>query len=82
LSTSDTVVAWGEFMDALKGGRLKVVAAPELDQAVRLAMTRPLAGGTAWMRRGALVDSSPLTAATWAVWAAEHVPRIPEPEVF
>jgi hypothetical protein len=82
LSTSDVVVAQGEFMDGLKGGRLKVVAAPELDRAARLAMTRPLAGGTAWMRRGAMVDASPLTAATMAVWAAAHVPRVPAPEIF
>ena len=61
---------------------LKVVAAPELDRAARLAMTRPLAGGSVWMRRGAMVDAGPLAAATWAVWAAAHVPRIPEPEVF
>jgi hypothetical protein len=73
LSTPDVVVAQGEFMDALKGGRLKVVAAPELDRAARLAMTRPLAGGSAWQRRGAMVDAGPLTAATWAVWAAAHV---------
>jgi hypothetical protein len=82
LSTSDVVVAAAEFMDALKGGRLKIVASPELDRAARLVMTRPLAGGSAWMRRGALVDVSPLTAGTWAVWAALHVPRIPEPNIF
>ena len=82
LSTSDVVVAQGEFMDALKGGRLKIVPSAELDAAARLAMTRPLAGGSAWMRRGALADVSPLTAGTWAVWAALHVPRIPEPQIF
>jgi hypothetical protein len=72
LTTSDVVVAQGEFMDALKGGRLKIVAAPELDRAARLAMTRPLAGGSAWDRRAPAVDVSPLTAGTWAVWAALH----------
>jgi hypothetical protein len=82
LSTSDVVVAQGEFTDALKRGSLKVVAHPELDRAARLAMTRPLAGGSMWMRRGVLVDAGPLAAATWAVWAAAHVPRIPAPEIF
>lgn len=68
LSTSDVVVAHGMFLDTITAGRLRHSGAPQLDAAVRHAMTRPVGGATAWQRRGLQVDPSPLTAATWAVW--------------
>lgn len=69
LSTSDVVVAHGMFLDELAAGRLRHTGSPELTAAVRHAMQRPLGGAQTWQRRNLSVDASPLTAATWAVWA-------------
>jgi hypothetical protein len=81
LGTADVAAAHGQFMDLLKAGGLKIASSPELDRAARRADTRRLAGATAWMR-GEDVDMSPLTAATWAVWAVLHAPRYPPAEIF
>jgi hypothetical protein len=82
LKTTDLPVAHGGFLDALNAGRLRHVEAPELTAAVRAGQSRPMGGGSTWARRGALVDVSPLTAATWAVWGLLCVEKIPEPEIF
>jgi hypothetical protein len=75
LSTSDVVIAHGELLDELAAGRLRHVGDPRLDAAVRHGTQRPLGGAAAWERRGAAVDISPLTAATWAAWALRNVPQ-------
>jgi hypothetical protein len=82
LKAIDVIVAHGRFLDELKAGRLKVVGSPELDQAARLALARPLGGGSTWLRRGVAGDVAPITAATWAVWALLCLQRIPAAEIF
>jgi hypothetical protein len=54
LSTSDVVVAHGDFLDELNAGRLRHVSHPQLDAAVRHGMQRPLGGASTWERRGDL----------------------------
>lgn len=66
-STSDVVVAHGLFLDELKGGRLRRIPHPRLDEAARAGIQRPLAGAQTWDRRVA-VDVAPLGAVTLALW--------------
>jgi hypothetical protein len=75
LSTHDVAVAHGEFLDLVASGRLRHSGQPELTAAVRHGTQRRLGGAAAWERRGTAVDISPLTAATWAVWALRNVRR-------
>jgi hypothetical protein len=81
LSTSDVVVAHGDFLDEVNAGRIRHVGHPQLDAAVRHGMQRPLGGASTWDRRAAPVDIGPLTAATWALWALRNTP-IPQLFVF
>lgn len=67
-TTSQVVIAFGSFIDRINAGGLRPVAHPALDAAARHGTQRPLAGANTWARRGAAVDSSPLDAATLAVW--------------
>jgi hypothetical protein len=80
-SAQEIAIAWGEFMDLVRDGQLAHLDQPELTEAVRAARPRWLAGGHAWERKVA-TDQAPLVAATLAVWALLHVPRIPEPDIF
>jgi pimeloyl-ACP methyl ester carboxylesterase len=81
LSTSDVVVAHGDFLDELNAGRIRHVGHPQLDAAVRHGMQRPLGGASTWDRRNAPVDIGPLTAATWALWALRNT-SVPQLFVF
>jgi hypothetical protein len=67
-TTRDVVVAHGGFVDRVNAGRLRHIARPELDTAVRVGLQRPLGGGTAWARRGVAGDVGPLVAAELATW--------------
>jgi hypothetical protein len=73
-STSDVVVAHGEFLDTLAAGRLRHAGQPELTAAVRAGTQRPMGGAVGWVRRGETVDGSPLRAATLACWAWTNRP--------
>jgi hypothetical protein len=73
-STSDVVVAHGEFLDTLAAGRLRHAGQPELTAAVRAGTQRPMGGAVGWARRGENVDGSPLRAATLALWAWTNRP--------
>jgi hypothetical protein len=73
-SAIDLAVAHGEFLDRLNAGELRHVPRAELTAAVRAGTERPLAGGSAWQRRGSDVDVGPLNAATLAVWLWNHKP--------
>lgn len=75
-STSDVVVAHGEFIDVLAAGRLRHAGQPELTAAVRAGLQRPLGGAATWARRGEQVDGAPLRAATLACWGWTHRPRV------
>ena len=77
LSTHDLACAHGEFLDTLTGGRLKHAGQPELTAAVRVGTQRPLAGADVWQRRGVGTDTSPLSAATIALWALQRSPALP-----
>lgn len=68
MSSSDVVIAHGVFLDELHARRLRHGGQSQLDAAVRFGTQRPLGGAQAWARRGAVVDTSPLDAATFAVW--------------
>jgi hypothetical protein len=78
-STSDVVVAHGDFLDTLAAGRLRHAGQAALTAAVRAGTQRPMGGAVGWARRGEAVDGGPLRAATLAVWAWTHRPpeRVP-----
>jgi hypothetical protein len=69
LTSHDVVVAFGEFVDALEAGRLKVASNAMLSAAVQHGTSRALGGAATWQRRGTAVDTGPLDAATFAVWS-------------
>jgi hypothetical protein len=73
-STSDVVVAHGNFLDALAAGCLRHAGQTELTAAVRHGTQRPIGGAVGWARRGETVDGGPLRAATLALWAWTHRP--------
>ena len=73
-STSDVLVAHGEFLNTLAAGRMRHAGTPELTAAVRAATQRPMGGAFGWARRGEQVDGSPLRAATPACWAWTNRP--------
>lgn len=80
-STSDVVVAHGQFIDDLAAGRLRHVAHPRLTEAARAGEQRRLAGAQTWERRVA-VDVSPLTAVTLALWGLASAKAPPAPLVI
>jgi len=69
LSSHDVAVAYGQFLDELNAGRLKAASNPLLSAAVQHGTSRALGGAATWQRRGTAVDTGPLDAATFAVWA-------------
>jgi hypothetical protein len=73
-STSDVVVANGQFVDLVAAHRLRIAAHPALDAAARHGTQRALAGARAWERRSAAVDIGPIDAATMAVWGLLNRP--------
>ena len=66
----------GAFFDAATSGPLIHLGQQPLDDAVALAVVRPLGDAWAWDRRKSPVDVAPLVAATSAyyAWAAEPEP--------
>jgi len=50
---------------------------PELDAAAAAAARRSLGDAWAWSRRQSATSIAPLTAATVALWAADHAPADP-----
>lgn len=79
---ADVANACGRFVDLINDGTVVHLADPLLNEAVRHAKTRKLAGGFAWARQGG-GDVSPLVAVTLAVFGADApVALAPEPFVF
>ena len=74
-STSDVVIAHGQFLDLVAAGDLRHVGHPALDAAVRVGAQRRLGGATAWDRRaGGAVDVSPVVACELALWGLLNAP--------
>lgn len=71
-------VAHGKFRDLLEADQLRVRGHEALDDAVRVAQERRLAGASAVERYGG-VDLSPLVAAELAVWALDNDPDGTQP---
>jgi hypothetical protein len=77
VGTAQCVQACGSFLDALRSGRFRYVPSPELDAAAAAITVRPLGDAWAWERRS-LVDVSPLTAVSLALWGLNNLkPRTP-----
>ena len=72
VTTTDTaamVQACGQFFDAAtETGKLRHLDQPELNDALRGALSRPLGDSWAWDRKKPTVDITPLTSATLALW--------------
>jgi hypothetical protein len=72
LRLADTIgvaTAHGRFADLLAADRLRIRGHPALDEAVRAAEARRLAGSMAIDRYGPVTDMAPLMAAELGCWA-------------
>lgn len=67
--TAGVALAHGTFADLLAADRLRIRGDPALDEAVRAAEARRLAGSFAPARYGPAADMAPLMASQLAVWA-------------
>lgn len=76
-STTDLVVAHGDFLDRLVAGAMRHVEHPRLTEAARAAEQRRAGGAQTWDRRNR-VDVSPITAVTLATWGLLQAPA-PQP---
>lgn len=76
-TSSDLVVAHGDFLDLLAAGRIRHQGQAELTAAMRHLEQRRLGGASAPERRGALADVSPAVASELALWALLHAPAPP-----
>lgn len=63
--------ACGRFFDAVDNRDVRHLGQPELDNAIRGAVKRPLGDAWAWSRKSSTVDISPLVACTLALWKVE-----------
>lgn len=67
--TYEATAACGQFADAIRQGTISHTDQPLLTAAINGAMTRSVNEAWMWNRKSALVDISPLVAATIARWA-------------
>jgi hypothetical protein len=72
VGTAQCVQACGAFLDALRAGKFRYVSSPELDAAAAAITVRPLGDAWAWERRS-LIDVTPLTAASLALWGLHNL---------
>ena len=66
----DMAAACGIFFDSVAEKRLRYLAHPDLDEALRAASQRPLGDAWAWSRRRSRSTIAPLVAVTIALWAS------------
>jgi len=67
--TSQLTQACGQFYDAVvESGQIRHLNQPELNDALKGAVTRDLGDAWAWDRKKPNVDITPLTAATLSLW--------------
>jgi hypothetical protein len=78
-TSSDLVIAHGNFLDTLRAGRLRHSGQAVLTAGMRALEARRLGGADAPERRGALADVAPGVAGMLACWGLERAPRPPEP---
>jgi hypothetical protein len=78
-SSSDLAVAHGNFIDALRAGRVRHQRQPTLTAALQHLQARRLGGATGPERRGGPVDVAPAVAAMLACWGLETLPRPVDP---
>lgn len=68
LNTPEVGEACGMFFDAVHEDGLRHLGQPELVQAIKGAVQRPLGDRWAWSRRNSTADICPLVAVTLGVW--------------
>lgn len=71
LTATEHAQACGMLYDAGQQDRLRHIGQPELAEALRGAIKRPLTDAWAWHRLNSTVDISPLVACTLALYGAE-----------
>ncbi len=71
LTATEHAQACGMLYDAGQQDRLRHIGQPELAEALRGAIKRPLSDAWAWSRINSTVDISPLVACTLALYGAE-----------
>jgi hypothetical protein len=75
-TTDDYVVACGGFLAELAAGTIKVRPHPALDAAAAGAAKKRVGDRWVWGRRASTSTIAPLVAATIALWAFDHAPRV------
>jgi hypothetical protein len=81
LKTSQILDACAEFHQLVMTQRVRHAGYPELNDAVRVAVKRPVQDRWAWGRRKSAGDISTLEAATLAAWDALHPEQTKTPTV-
>jgi hypothetical protein len=77
VSGKDESAAAGAMVMAVRAGRLSHDGCTVLGDSVTRTRVRPYGDGILWARRGALHPSSPVGAATMALWGVDHAPPVP-----
>jgi phage terminase large subunit-like protein len=63
--------SFGSFYDGVVDGSLRHIDQPQLNAALAVARKRELMGGSAWSRKNAASDITPIVACTLALWGAQ-----------
>jgi hypothetical protein len=74
LKAKEYAAACAALLETLTSGKVRYRPHPALDDAAASAGRRALGDAWAWGRRLTSVSLSPLTAATVALWSADHAP--------
>lgn len=67
----DVAQSFGEFYDAVQECSVRHTDQPQVNASLAVARKRDLAGGSAWSRKNATSDITPIVACTLALWGAK-----------
>jgi hypothetical protein len=82
LSPEDVAAASWQFTTEIRARRVKLGGHPQLREAMKAAVPRPLAARFAFERRRVVSDMSPLNAAAFALLGARRNEGVAEPGVY
>lgn len=68
----DAAVAWASYHDAVTSARLRHTDQAQVNESLRQAGTRDVAGGKALSKKNSTADITPLTSQTFALWGAQR----------
>ena len=65
-------MAWASYHDAVTSARVRHTDQAQVNEALRQAGTRDVAGGKALSKKHSTADITPLTSQTLALWGAQR----------